>query len=104
MTRHRIETWLTAIGVLAIVYLLPRALTRFLGVDHPWSPYLYLYGCGFAVFWIGLRVIRASRAYQPGRGYDSLWYRILWAGFAFFATLHAVWILLALYWPWKGGG
>ncbi|HOW97756.1 MAG TPA: hypothetical protein P5567_13615 [Kiritimatiellia bacterium] len=79
-------------------------MIRWLGESSPWTPYLYLYGLGLVTFLIGLRVILKSRACQPGRGHDSAWLAVLLLGYAFFALLHAAWIMAALYIPFKGGG
>ena len=91
-----------AFAVLVFVYAYPRALLRWLGQDSPWTPYFHLYGLGLVVFLIGLRIILASRACQPGRGRDTTWLAVLLGGFAFFALLHAVWIWAALAVPFKG--
>jgi hypothetical protein len=100
---HKLDIPLIIIGVLAFIYIFPRAIIRWLGKASPWTPYLYLYGLGLVTFLIGLRIILKSRACQFGRGRDSAWFAVLLFGYAFFALFHAVWILAALYLPFKGG-
>jgi len=103
MTPRKLEVPILSAGVLVFVFVFPRAVIRWLGVSNPWTPYLYLYGLGLVTFLIGLRVILKSRACQPGRGRDSFWLGVLLVGYAFFALMHAAWILAALYLPFKGG-
>lgn len=104
-TRARAGTAPAWIGtVLVVVFVFPRLLRRWPGLDSPWTSYLYLYGLGLVTFVIGLRVILSSRACQPGRGHDRFWWRVLLWGYVFFASLHAAWILAALYLPFQGGG
>lgn len=98
------EILLVIAGILAFVCFFPRAVIRWLGEANPWTPYLYLYGLGLVTFLIGLRIILKTRACQPGRGRDSAWLVVLLLGYAFFALLHAAWILAALFIPFKGGG
>lgn len=92
-----------AVAVVAFVYAFPRALLRWLGPSNPWTPYGYLYGLGLVTFLIGLTVILRARSCRFGRGHDTAWFVVLLLGFAFFAVLHAVWILAALRLPFKGG-
>lgn len=103
MKQNRLEAPLTILGVLLFVFFFPRLLLRGLGESSPWTPYFYLYGLGLATFLIGLRVILRARACQFGRGRDTFWFGVLLAGFVLVAALHAVWILAALYLPFRGG-
>ena len=89
------------IGLLAFIYVYPRVLVNLLGEGNPWTSYLYLYGFGLIFFTIGIWVIRSSGALVLGRGHDSFWYKILLGGFVFFASLHGLWIFLALNTPVK---
>ena len=103
MSSRKSEPLVILAATIAFIYISPRAVIRWLGESNPWTPYLYLYGLGLVTFLIGLRVILKSRACQPGRGRDSAWLVVLLLGYAFFALLHAAWILAALYLPFRGG-
>lgn len=89
--------------LILLVYSFPRLIISWLGPENPWTSYLYQYGFGLVVFLIGIRIILASGACRPGRGRDKSWFIILLGGFILYATIHAIWILLALNIPVKGG-
>ncbi|NLB66084.1 MAG: hypothetical protein GX803_06420 [Lentisphaerae bacterium] len=95
--------WLTLIGTLAFIFIFPRALLRWFEPGSPWIPYVHLYGLGLVTFLIGIQIILKSRACQFGRGRDSFWFGVLIAGYVFFVAMHGIWILAALYLPFKGG-
>lgn len=97
------EILLTLVSVLAFIFIFPRAIIRWLGVESPWTPYFYLYGLGTITFLIGLRIIWVARSCQLGRGRDTFWFGVLWFGLFFFMVVHALWIWLALTMPFKGG-
>ena len=99
--RRRSAALLAAAAALA-VYAWPRIIVRLLGPASPWSSYLYQYGMGLIVFFAGIGVILRSGACRPGRGRDRFWLVILFAGFVFFAALHALWIIAALRMPYLG--
>ena len=90
-------------SVLAFVYFFPRFLIKTLGVDNPWTSYLYQYTFGLVFFGLGVVMMLRTGACVPGRGRDTLWLQITIGGFVFFASLHAIWIFLALHMPYKGG-
>jgi membrane protease YdiL (CAAX protease family) len=92
-----------SILVLAFVFVFPRILIAGLGAENPWTSYLYQYGFGLIVFTIGIVLILKTGSCVLGRGNDAHWFRWLIGGFIFFAVLHAVWIILALSIPVKGG-
>ena len=94
---------LSILAVLVFAFSYPRLLVSWLGEANPWTSYLYMYGLGFVVFFIGLVTIRKSKACLPGRGRDGFWYKVLIGGFVMFATLHGTWVALALYMPHYGG-
>ena len=101
---NRLPITLTTIAVLlGIVFAFPRLLSTWLGNDNPWTSYLYMYGFGLVFFSLGILLILKTGACKPGRGRDRFWLGVLLGGFVFFATLHAVWILAALYLPQQGG-
>lgn len=91
------------IGILLIIFFYPRFIVNALGENNPWASYLYQYGLGLIVFLVGLWLIRATGACQPGRGHDRLWWWVLIGGFIFFTLLHGLWIVLALSCPVYGG-
>ena len=91
------------IVILVFVFVFPRILINVLGPSDPWTSYLYQYGLGSIVFLIGIVLIRRTKACVFERGSDKFWFNWLIFGFFFFAILHAVWILLAVSIPVKGG-
>lgn len=88
--------------IAAFIFFYPRFLIDWLGIDNPWTSYLYQYTFGFIFFALGILLMLRTRACVPGRGRDSRWLAILIAGFIFFFTLHGVWVYLALTVPYKG--
>jgi len=95
--------FLTIAIIVAFIFAYPRFLGLFFDNASPWMSYFYLYGFGLVTFVIGMRLIIKSGACQPGRGDDTLWYRLLIGGYVFFFSLHGIWILLSLHVPFKGG-
>lgn len=89
--------------VLVFIYVFPRILISTLGTSDPWTCYLYQYGFGAVTFAIGIFLILKTGSCKLGRGQDSFWFKWIIVGFFLFAIAHAVWILLALYIPVKGG-
>ena len=89
--------------VALFIFVYPRFLIQVLGEANPWTSYLYQYSFGLVFFAIGILLILKTKACQPGRGYDRRWFRALIGGFVFFASVHAIWILMAIYIPYKGG-
>lgn len=98
----RILLGIVILVVLLFTYSYPRALISSLGIDNPWTSYLYQYTFGLLFFSLGIFMILKTKACIPGRGRDSLWLKVLVGGFIFFASLHAIWVALALYIPFKG--
>ena len=88
--------------LLLFIYFYPRLIISWLGVDNPWTSYLYLYGFGGGFFMMGIFIILRTGSCQLGRGHDSLWFWILLLGFLFFATVHALWIVASLNIPYLG--
>ena len=93
----------TLVLLLGLVYLYPRLIIAWLGPANPWTSYLYQYGFGLVFFAIGIRLILRTGACRPGRGRDRFWLAVLLVGFVFFATAHALWIVLAQRVPYLGG-
>lgn len=94
---------LTVIGLAVFIFIFPRVLISWLGEENPWTNYLYLYVFGLIYFGSGMVLIRKTGACKKGRGRDDFWWKVLIAGFCFFASLHAIWIVMALSVPFKGG-
>lgn len=88
--------------LLTFIYVYPRLIIHWLGEDNPWTSYLYLYGFGGGFFLMGVFIILRTGACQLDRGHDRIWFIILIAGFAFFATVHALWIVASLAIPYLG--
>lgn len=93
----------TAAILLSFCWVYPRAIVAWLGESNPWTSYLYLYGFGFAFFLFGIVMILRTGACKLGRGWDSAWFAVLIGGYVFFASLHALWIVLAQTIPFRGG-
>ena len=97
---------LAIIGVLtmllAFTYFFPRFLASYFGQENPWASYLYLYGFGLIFFGIGIYIILKSGSCQLGRGRDSFWFKFLIFGYIVLASLHGIWIQLALSIPFLG--
>jgi len=91
------------IAVLIFIYIFPRILISAWGPSDPWTCYLYQYGFGALTFAIGIFLILKTGSCKLGRGNDTFWFKWIIVGFFLFAITHAVWILLALYMPVKGG-
>lgn len=89
--------------LLAVIYSYPRWIIAKLGESNPWTSYLYQYGFGLIFFLIGIVVILRAGSCKPGRGRDSFWLGVLFAGFIFFVSAHALWIYASLNIPYLGG-
>lgn len=88
--------------VVLLCGLLPRAIVGVLGLDNPWTAYLYQYVLGGLVFVIGLIVIRVSGACDFERPGDRTWFYVLIFGYAWYAALHAVLVALSTAVPFRG--
>lgn len=66
-------------------------------VPREWWPYLYQYGVGLCVFLGGLWIILRSRACVLSRANDRFWFVVLILGFGWYAGIHLLWYLAALY-------
>ncbi|MCB0365868.1 MAG: hypothetical protein H6624_17180 [Bdellovibrionaceae bacterium] len=95
------------LGLIALVlgfsHYFPKTLVSILGTENPWTSYFYMYGLGLVCFGIGLMVILKQGALNLHRGTERFWFHVLLGGFVFFSTLHGVWIILAIHYPFKGG-
>ena len=91
------------VPLLAIIYAFPRILVNTLGKENPWTNYFYMYGFGAIFFGFGIVLILKTGACDLKLTRDKYWFKVLIGGFVFFASLHAIWIVLALIIPVKGG-
>ena len=101
-TSDRILLGMITLIVLLFTYSYPRALISTLGEGNPWTSYLYQYTFGLLFFSLGIFMVLRTKACIPRRGRDGKWLKFLVGGFIFFASLHAIWVALALYIPVKG--
>ncbi|MDP8268766.1 MAG: hypothetical protein P9L97_08570 [Candidatus Tenebribacter davisii] len=101
--KSKLPLILFIIAVLVFIYVFPRILLSLWGPSDPWTCYLYQYGFGAITFGIGIFLILKSGSCKLGRGNDTHWFKWIILGFFLFAITHAVWILLSLYIPVKGG-
>ena len=67
-------------------------------ISHTWLPLLYLYGVGGLFFWIGMILIRKSKAIDLSKKRHRFWYKVLIFGFFYFVTFHVLTTIVALYW------
>jgi hypothetical protein len=74
-------------------------------VPEYWWPFLYQYGVGLIVFMIGLALILGYRSCNLTRRADRLWFAVLILGLLWYAGLHFLWYMAALYvMPGPAGG
>lgn len=100
MQRFKVPIVITCI--LAFIFVYPRLLLSQWEPDNPWLNYLYQYGFGLIVFVLGLWIVLSQGSLKRLRGRDSRWLKIMIGGFLVYASVHAVWILLAVSMPFKG--
>jgi len=62
-----------------------------------WLPYIYLYVGGGIFFLAGMIYIRKTKAIDMRLKKDRFWWRVLIFGYFYFAAIHALLILAALY-------
>jgi hypothetical protein len=63
-----------------------------------WLPFIYLYGVGGIMFFIGMLIIKKSGALDLTKKRHRTWYKVLIWGYIYFFVLHAFLIIAALYW------
>ena len=90
------------VAFLVFAFIFPRLLISQLGPENPWTNYFYLYGFGFFYTGSGVWLVLKSGACNLNREHDRFWFKILLAGWAYFACLHALWIYLAISIPFRG--
>lgn len=66
--------------------------------ESTWLPLLYLYGVGGFFFFLGMFIIKRSKAIDLTKKRHRFWYKVLIAGFFYFVLFHTITTLAALYW------
>ena len=66
-------------------------------IPEYWWPYIYQYGIGAVIFTVGLFIIIKNRSCVPARRQDRFWLCVLIGGFLWYAGIHLVWYLAAIY-------
>jgi len=64
---------------------------------NTWLPFIYLYGIGGIAFLIGMFLILNHRALNIARPRHKRWLVVLIFGFVYYATIHGIFILMALW-------
>lgn len=65
---------------------------------NTWIPFAYLYGVGGMFFFFGMYMVKRCGGMDVSKKRHRFWRNVLYAGFAYFVVIHAVWTLAALYW------
>ena len=66
-------------------------------IPEYWWPYLYQYGVGLIIFLVGLALILGYKSCVLSRKQDRFWFGVLLFGFIWYAGIHLVWYLFAIY-------
>lgn len=64
---------------------------------NSWLPYLYLYVVGGLFFFLGLFLIKKYGAIDLTKKQHRFWMKVMIFGYFYFAALHALLIIAALY-------
>ena len=64
---------------------------------NTWLPFIYLYGVGGIFFFAGMYIIIKSGSLNLKRKNHIWWVKVLFGGYFFFMSLHALLIIAALY-------
>ena len=76
-----------------------------MNVPAYWWPYIYQYGVGMIIFVIGLILILRYKSCNLSRQQDRLWFGVLLFGFFWYAGIHLLWYLAAIFiLPESAGG
>ena len=67
-----------------------------LDFSRTWLPFIYLYGVGGIAFSVGIYLITKTKALNIYRNDHLLWLAILFFGFFYYASIHRIFISLAL--------
>ncbi len=66
-------------------------------VPEYWWPYLYQYGVGLVIFVTGLVLILRYKSCVLSRQQDRFWFGVLLFGFVWYAGIHLLWYLAAIF-------
>ena len=104
MSQHMssVKWWGAVAAFIVFAFFFPRILISNLGPANPWTNYLYLYGFGFFYTGSGVLLVLKTGACNLSRPRDRFWFKIVVGGFFYFASLHALWIYLAISIPFRG--
>lgn len=75
-----------------------------MNVPDYWWPYLYQYGVGLVIFVTGMVMILRYKSCNLERESDRFWFGVLIFGFIWYAGIHFLWYMAALYIMPAGGG
>jgi hypothetical protein len=64
---------------------------------NSWFPFIYLYVVGGIFFFSGVYIIRKSKAIDLTKKRHRFWFKVLIFGYFYFAAIHALLIIAALY-------
>ena len=83
-------------------FFFPRWLVSHLGEAHFLSSYLYIYGSGIPFFILGIYLLIRSGAINLQMVEERKWLLFFIFGLAWSVLAHGLWILTAVYFPFKG--
>ncbi len=63
---------------------------------YTWLPFIYLYGVGGISFITGIYLITKTKALDIERNDHLVWLAILFFGFIYYASIHRLFISLAI--------
>jgi hypothetical protein len=69
-----------------------------LSFENTWLPFIYLYGVGGFFFIIGIIITLKSGALDLKKKKHKFWFRVIIFGFLWFAAIHFILNIAALYW------
>ncbi len=64
--------------------------------SHVWLPYIYLYGMGGLLFFMGIFVTLKAGSFNLRRKSHKNWFFVLMFGFVWFLVMHGCWTLAAI--------
>ncbi|MDP3683444.1 MAG: hypothetical protein Q8S01_05875 [Ignavibacteria bacterium] len=64
---------------------------------NSWLPFIYLYVGGGIFFLAGMVLIRKAKSIDMRLKKDRFWWKVMIAGYIYYAVIHAILIIAALY-------
>ena len=83
-------------------FFFPRWLISALGEEHFLSSYFYIYGSGIPFFILGIYLLIRSKAINLKIAGEKKWFLFFIFGLTWSLLAHGMWILSAVYFPFKG--